>query len=258
MRTFYYSHTTDDVVQSYQQDYSLSQNYTIFPQNLLGKLWNPCARILASAFGWIYTRLFLRVQVVGKEKLKPFKKIGYFVYGNHTQPLGDVFSPLTIYPIHNFYAIAGQANWGIPVIGKLLVRYGGLPVGKNLKQASQLIKAVTTVIQDKHGVVLIYPEAHVWPYYTKIRPFAETSFNFPVKLGAPCFTQTTTYQKTAWLKRPKITIYIDGPFYPKSNLPAKAAQTALYNEICNSLKTNAKLSNYKYCNYQKLQNQSEI
>ena len=44
--------------------------------------------------------------------------------------------------LENYYAIANQANWGIPVIGKILLPYGGLPVGKTIKQAINLLKAV--------------------------------------------------------------------------------------------------------------------
>ena len=36
-----------------------------------------------------YGRVIFRQRIVGKEKLKPFKGSGYFLYGNHTQPLGD-------------------------------------------------------------------------------------------------------------------------------------------------------------------------
>src|SRR5699024_12184657 len=109
------------------------------------------------------------------------------INGNHTSHMLDVFTLLTILPIKNFYAIANQANWGIPFIGKYLVRYGGLPVGKNMKQSLKLIKAIQTVIKDKKGEILIYPEAHVWPYYTKIRQFDATSMQCPVKLKATSF-----------------------------------------------------------------------
>lgn len=249
MKKYYYNETTDDLIHSAQQDLNLADDYQIFPTKNSQKIWNKIVRILAAGFGWIYSRLFLHIHVVGKNKLKQVKYSGYFVYGNHTQPMGDVFTPLTIYPIQKFYAIAGQANWGIPFIGKYLVRYGGLPVGSDFKQAIKLVKAVKTVI-DKHGLVLIYPEAHVWPYYTKIRPFDQTSFHFPVMLDAPSFTQTTTYAKRRFFKKPKITVYIDGPFFPDKDLPRKKRQEKLYNEIRTQLSARVKLNNYIYVKYE--------
>lgn len=250
MRTYYYKKLTDDLVDSKQQNFQLDDDYQILPISLGAKIWNPIARTLAAAFGWIYSRLLLHVRVKGKEKLRHVKS-GYFVYGNHTQPMGDVFTPLTIFSPYRFYAIAGQANWGIPFIGKYLVRYGGLPVGKDLNQSIKLIKAIKTVIRQQHGIVMIYPEAHVWPYYTKIRTFDETSMHFPVTLNAPSFTATTTYTKSRFFKKPRITVYIDGPFYPDKTLNKKEAQKKLHQLIFAQLTNRAKLSNYSYIKYQK-------
>lgn len=250
MRTYYYKHLTDDLVDSKQQDFQLPDDYQILPTSFGAKIWNPVMRTLAASFGWIYSRLFLHVRIVGKEKLRKVNG-GYFVYGNHTQPMGDVFTPLIIFSPYRFYAIAGQANWGIPFIGKFLVRYGGLPVGKNIHQSLNLIKAIKTIIQQK-GVVMIYPEAHVWPYYTQIRFFDETSMHFPISSNAPSFTMTSTYIKNKFFRRPKIIVYIDGPFYPDLTLSKKAAQRKLYQQIFAQLTNRAKLSDYNYIKYQKI------
>lgn len=251
MRTYKYLKLTDDIVESADQSFSLSDNYQIFPTTKIGKIWNVVARHLASAFGWFYSRIILHVRVIGKEKLQAVNG-GYFVYANHTQPIGDAFIPLTIYPVMKFYAIAGQANWGIPFIGKYLLPYGGLPVGNDIKQAAKLLQAIKTVIRDKKGVVVIYPESHVWPYYTKIRPFPTTSMHFPIQLNAPSFTATSTYQHSKFFKRPKMTIYIDGPFYSDQGLSKKEAQAQLHDEIWKSLSNRAKLSNYSYYNYEEI------
>lgn len=247
-RVYYYHKTTDDVVDSHNQNFSLPDDYVILPTSRAAKIWSAIARRLAAGFGWIGFRLFDHVQVIGKEKLKQVDG-GYFIYGNHTRPMGDVFTSLTIFPVKNFYAIAGQANWGIPFIGKYLVRYGGLPVGKDIKQSIKLIKAIQTVINDKKGEVLIYPEAHVWPYYTKIRYFDSTSMHFPVKLGAPSFVMTKTYHKKRIGRRPRCVIYIDGPFYPDQTLTRKEAQNNLHDQIWQAMNKRAKLSNYEYYQY---------
>lgn len=247
-RIYYYSQTTDDVVDSHDQDFILPDDYVILPTSLGAKIWSAIARPLAAAFGWIGFRLFDQVKVVGKEKLQNVDG-GYFIYGNHTRPMGDVFTSLTIFPIKNFYAIANQANWGIPFIGKYLVRYGGLPVGKNMKQSIKLIKAIQTIIKNKKGEILIFPEAHVWPYYTKIRPFDSTSMHFPVKLNAPSFTMTKTYHKRHFFRHPRCIIYIDGPFYPDQSLERKEAQNKLHDEIMQSLTKRAQNSDYEYYQY---------
>lgn len=248
---YFYHHLTDDLVVSQSQDYHLPNSYNIFPHSLGGKVWAKIIRSLGHLISIIYIKLVLRVKIVGKDKLQAAANQGYFIYGNHTQAFGDVVLPLNIIPTKNYYAIGAQSNWGIPVLGKLVLPYFGLPVGQNLQQSGKLIKAVATVIKAKK-VVVIYPEAHVWPYYTKIRPFPATSMHFPVTLDVASFTMTTTYTKPKWGKRPRIIVYLDGPFYPDSHIGKKRAQEKLHQEIYQTMQKRALKSNYEYCTYQKI------
>lgn len=88
-----------------------------------------------------------------------------------------------------------------------------------ISKTKEFYRAVKTRIEEKNAVI-IYPEGHLWPYYTGIRPFENTSFRFPVELNVPSFCMTTTYTGKQG-KKPKITIYIDGPFYPDMTLDRK-------------------------------------
>ncbi|MDE6546989.1 MAG: 1-acyl-sn-glycerol-3-phosphate acyltransferase, partial [Lactobacillus sp.] len=112
-----------------------------------------------------------------------------------------------------------------------------------------LLKGVRT-LTSKNAHIVIYPEAHVWPYYTEIRPFPETSFNFPVQANKASFVMSTTYQKRKFSKRPKITVYIDGPFFPDPSLPKKQQQKKLHDQVFQQLKDRSKLSDYSYYQYQ--------
>lgn len=245
-KTYYYHELTDDLVESEDQSFSLGDDYQILNQNFANKI----IRTLATGFAYLLSYGKMHIKVVGKEKLIPYKNKGYFVFANHTQPVNDAFMPLTLLGSQDYYAIASQSNWGIPFIGKFLLPYGGLPVGKNLKQNVNLLKAIKTLInQNKH--IVVYPEAHVWPYYTKIRPFPITSMNFPVTFHAPSFTMTTTYQKRKHSKNPKIVVYIDGPFFPDKKLPKKQQQIQLHDKIYQQLKQRAAFSNCSRYHYQK-------
>ena len=55
------------------------------------------------------------------------------------------------------------------------------------------INAIETHLNRKHPIT-IYPEAHIWPYYTKIRPFRDVSFRYPIQYKKPTFCMTNTYQ----------------------------------------------------------------
>ena len=106
-------------------------------------------------------------------------------------------------------------------------------------------------ILSKDNPILIYPEAHLWPYYTKIRPFDNKSFRYPVNLNKPVFTFTTTYHKRKHSKKPKIVIYVDGPFYPDRSLDKKSAMQKLRDEVYQKMCERAKLSDYEFVKYVK-------
>ena len=250
-RKFFYHHLTDDLVVSLNQDYHLPNSYAVFPKSLSGKIWSKFVRPLGHLISIVYINLILRVRIIGKENLRAINDQGFFIYGNHTQTFGDVVLPLSIIPAKSYYAIAAQSNWGIPILGKLVLPYFGLPVGQNIEQSAKLIKAITAVIKAKK-VVVIYPESHVWPYYTKIRPFPVDSMHFPVALGSASFTMTTTYSKPKWGKKPQITVYIDGPFYPDKRLTKKQAQEKLHKQVYQTMQKRALTSDFEYYMYQKI------
>ena len=91
-----------------------------------------------------------------------------------------------------------------------------------------------TTIEDKiregHPVV-IYPEAHIWPWYTKIRPFPDTSFAYPVQLNAPVFCFVNTYRKRRFGKNPRMVTYIDGPFFADTSLSTREQKKKLRDTV---------------------------
>ena len=72
----------------------------------------------------------------------------------------------------------------------------------------------------KKNIVTIYPEAHIWPYYTDIRNFKDASFRYPVKYDKPVFCFTNTYQKRRG-KHIRMVTYVEGPFFPDNTLSIK-------------------------------------
>ncbi len=81
-------------------------------------------------------------------------------------------------------------------------------------------------IKNKHSIT-IYPEAHIWPYYTKIRPFKEVSFKYPIQLNAPVYCITNTYQNYGKHNKIQLVTYVDGPFYPNERTTIKRTTTRI-------------------------------
>lgn len=247
-RVRYYKDFTDDFAVSKNQSFTLDETYQHIKTDFLSKLASLVVYSLALIFSSIYLKFFLRVRFSGKKKFKSVKG-GFFIYGNHTQSVGDVFIPaLAAFP-RRIYTVVSTANYGIPVIGKILRPLGALPIIPTLKGMKNLEVAIKTRAETNHPIV-IYPEAHVWDYYTGVRPFPDTSFKFPVRLNMPAFSMTATYKKSKLFKRPSINVIIDGPFYPEGET-AKIKARDLHDKVYCSMLNSAKKSNCNYVEYKK-------
>lgn len=251
-KTYYYHSFDEDIIKNAGQDYKLPPNYQWINH---GKLHNVIFRILYAVvklIAYIYCRFFIHLQFVGRGTLEEYKGKGCFVYANHTQTFGDVIIPSIAAHKHRVAIIVSPANLGIPVIGKLLPGLGALPIPDNKERMNDFIDALKTLIQ-KGYCIIIYPEAHVWPYYTDIRPFTTSSFHYPVELKAPAFCMTMTYQKHG-NGRPRSTCYIDKcTISDTESLSKRKHICALHNAVYSTMKARSSKSNYQYCEYIKIE-----
>lgn len=247
-KKIYYKSYEDDVVKSHNQDYKLKDNYKWIHNSTIYKICSTIMYAIAYIISYFYCKIFLHVKIKNRKILKKYKKLGYFLYGNHTQPIGDVFIPAHICKNKRIYAIVSQANLGVVGIGPMLPMLGAIPISNSIKDTRKVWNAVITRIKQKKCVV-IYPEAHVWPYYTKIRPYSTTSFKFPVYCNSPSFVMTTTYYKRKFGKKPGIIVHVDGPFIPDLSMSKKDREEKLCKEIYECMKKRSENSTYEYIEY---------
>lgn len=242
----YYSTYTDDFEESANQNYKLPEDYKWVRKDIFSKFLSGLIYGLAVIFGGAYCKSFLHMKVKGRKNLKGMKG-DFFIYGNHTQPVGDVFIPALCALPKRIFTVVSTANYGIPVIGKILPYLGALPIVDSLHGFKELNKAIEMRVEMNHPIV-IYPEAHVWEYYTGIRPFADASFKFPVKMNKPAFAMTVTYRESKVFKRPIMEVYLDGPFYAEGET-VKDKTTDLHCKIYEAMMKQSKNSNYNYIEY---------
>ncbi len=250
-RTRYYSSFSDDFEESANQNFKLPDDYKFLKTSLLSRILSEIIYGTFVVFGEIYCKFFLHMKIRGRKNLKGIKS-GFFIYGNHTQPVGDVFIPALCVLPKRIYTVVSPANYGIPVIGKILPYLGALPITDSFSGIKKLNDAIGKRLEQKHPVV-IYPEAHVWEYYTGIRPFPETSFRFPVKFNKPAFAMTVTYRKSKVFKKPVMEVFLDGPFYPEGENIKDKTQN-LHSRVISAMKDRSKNSNYCYITYEKIEN----
>ncbi|MCC8067773.1 MAG: hypothetical protein LIO94_11855, partial [Clostridiales bacterium] len=249
-RTYCYENYSDDFVKSTRQDETLPDDYRWIHKNIVYRLISAGLYCVALIFALFYCRLVLHIRVKNRKVLKKARKTGCFLYGNHTQPMGDVFGPaLYCFPMR-MSAIASPSNMGIPVIGKILPMLGGLFIPDSMGQMKKFMEAVRYHVEKKRCIV-IYPEAHVWPWCTFIRPYQATAFRFPVLYDVPAFCMTTTYQQRKHGRKPKIVVYIDGPFFAEPGKNKREQQMKLHDRIYACMESSSQESTCDYFRYQK-------
>ena len=210
-------------------------------------------KVFATPLAALYLKLKFSHRIVGKEKIKPYKKESFFMFANHTQDMADAYIPSMVSFPKDAYIIAHPNNVSMPVLGRVTPYLGAIPLPDTFAAHKKFLREIEKKL-DKGCAVVIYPEAHIWPYYTKIRDFADTSFSFPVKHRRPVFAFTNTYQKKRFSKEPKIVTYIDGPFFPDESLSPREARKKLRDEVHAAMTERAKLSGVVKIEYIKKEN----
>ena len=257
-RVFYYESEEDDPIktdeQEKKQEVRLPEGYQFIPKNTFVRMYSAVLFRIFWVFGQWYERHYWQVKFYGREKLKQAKGKGYVIYANHTNPFHDVFGP-AVAADRRIFTIISPVNLKIPGIGKVLPYIGGLPLGKTLEEKKAFNEAVDKRLAQKKCLV-IYPEAHVWPYATKVRKFpaGDKSFKYAVRNNLPIFTMTTTYHKRKDKKHgglPRMDVYIDGPFCPDANKTGDENRAILAKQAYDSMVKYSKKNTYEYFEYKK-------
>lgn len=205
-------------------------------------------RIVATPLAFLYLKLYFGHKIINRKKLKAARSSGWFIYGNHTHFMADALIPTMLSTPKDMYVIVHPNNVSMPYLGRITPSLGALPLPDEATAAKNFVKAVETRIRQRHAIT-IYPEAHIWPYYTKIRPFKDTSFRYPIKCEVPVFCFTNTYQKRRFFKVPRIVTYVDGPFYPDKTLSGKEQRENLRNRVYEAMVMRSENNNVEKIKY---------
>ncbi len=257
-RTFYYKdELNDDFAGTNIKQKPLSTNYKYF-RNPIRRGWAFLFYYcIAIPIVFVAQKIIFRERIIGKKKLKKERKNGYFLYANHIRAMGDAFTPTLItFPKKLNIVVSPDAvsNW---FLKRLVEDLGGMPTPNSMAGLKNYYGAIKRHIDEKHAIV-IYPEAHVWPFYKDIRPFKDTSFRFPAELKKPIYTATTTMKKKRFGNGVTTKVYIDGPFYADENLTVKENQKRLRDIAYEVMVERSKLSTHSPHNYIKIEEGQEI
>lgn len=231
-RYFYYcDELNDDFANNGIETRALPDDYEYYPSSLAYRLVHPIANIIMLIFLMGVNALTDGYRVRNARVLKNRKdrRKGYFVFANHTTWVGDaVIHPTMAFP-KQVYTVVHPDAISIKGASTAIRMLGAMPKPASRRNFVRFLEAAERMYNEGNPVV-IYPEAHIWPKYNKIRPFPDVSFGIPARLGAPCFVKTTVYRLDK-KGHSYSEVYYDGPLYPDSTLGPKEAKKKLRDEV---------------------------
>ena len=202
---------------------------------------------IATPLVYVFQKLVWHERLVGRRRIRPYLKQGVYLYGNHTRAAGDAYTPsLVAFPRRPFLVVNPDAV-AIPGVRQLVRALGGIPVPSDIRDLARFHRELVDI--SKGNCVVIYPEAHIWPCYTGIRPFRDASFRYPAETGQPVFAFTVTYRRRRFLPLPRTVVYIDGPFLPDPSLTIRENQRKLRDEVYNAMCRRSQQSNFRFHEY---------
>ena len=204
-------------------------------------------RMVACPLGFLYMKFKFKHKIYNKKILKPYRKDAYFMYANHTQDIADALIPTMVNGLKDTYVIVHPNNVSMPYLGRVTPSMGAIPLPDNIKASKNFIKCIEYRISKKK-VIMIYPEAHIWPYCTFIRPFTDISFRYPVEYDKPVFSYVNVYRKRK-NNKVRIETYLDGPFFPDKSLSNKEARMKLRNEVFDAMQKRSLLNDIEVVRY---------
>ena len=184
--------------------------------------------VIAFPIVWLVARLYLGLRFENKKVLRQLRGKGFFLYGNHTQILDAFLPAIAAFP-RRAYIVAGPDVVSIPGIKHLVMMLGALPIPTEMSAMRGFLDAISLRYRQ-NACVAMFPEAHIWPYYTGIRPFPDTSFRYPVKEVAMVVTYRKRKGLFRFLKRPGIKVSFSEIMMPDNSLTPRKAQAELRNQ----------------------------
>ena len=169
------------------------------------------------------------VRYKNKKNLRVLHGKGAFIYANHIG-LSDVYKFQSLVFWKKVNIIGYSDTTAIPIASLVVKAFGYLPIGMDATNLRGLRDGCEFLVKKRKEYVLIYPEAHIWPFYTKIRPFKNVSFVYPAESMSPVVPAVTVFRKVWYSKKPKQTIIFGRVIFPQEGLTVNENRDYLRDE----------------------------
>lgn len=172
------------------------------------------------------------VRFRGRRNLRNLKNTGAVAICNHVLPLDCMIFAQAVFPKKLYFQVM-EDNMKLPVISPLMKACGCMPIPKKQSAKRVYVEETDKMLTEEKKCVGIYPEAALWPYYTKIRKFKPGAFHFAVKDDVPIIPVVINFraprglQKLFNMKVRLVTVHIGKPIYANKELPFNESVTEL-------------------------------
>jgi hypothetical protein len=207
-------------------------------------------RVIMTPAAYLYLKIKFHTKFVNRKVLRQAEGESIFLFGNHTQIPGDGYIPSTLVFPKDCSVIVNADNVSLPGTLTFMKMVGALPLPNRVSGMRNYMNYLAE-LSKSNVCITVYPEAHIWPYYTGIRPFPDDSFRYPVMYGLKTYCFTTTYQRRGRSDKANMTVFIDGPFSVNPELPKKEGIRDLRNRVYETMCERSRNSTYEYVVYKK-------
>lgn len=250
---FYEDPLADDFAGTHIDTVEIGADFPFLPQGILyNALGTLLYYVIAIPLVFLMARFTLGLRTKNRRALGQVRGQAFYLYGNHTQALDAVLPALAAWP-QRAYVIAHRDAVSIRGLRTIVQMLGAIPVPSEIGGMRSFSQALEE--RAKEGACIgIFPEAHIWPWYTGVRPFASGSFRYPARSLRPVVAMAATYRKRrglfAWRKKPAMTLWFSEPIYPDPALSPRQRQENLRNQVYDFMKeVTSRPGNVSYIQY---------
>ena len=223
-------------------NFEIKDDYKYIIDNKILNCFSDLLFIIITPILWILNKVMFGFEVEGVENLRKVSG-GKITISNHVHPMDCTMNGLINFPERTYFPTLAT-NFKIPFIRHLIRILYAIPIPKKQAQKEKFFEQINKALLDGKTIHM-YPEAALWPYYEKIRPFKKGAFKMAVEANCPIVPILYKFEEPdgifALYKRKKcIHAKVLEPVYPNLNLDKNEMAEDLqrrvieeYNQYCN-------------------------
>lgn len=180
-------------------NFDIDENYEYVPKNIIFQFFSDILYyLIAFPILYVITKLVYDLKIEGRENLDNLET-GAISISNHVLILDCAMVGLALRDKRVYYTTQ-EDSFRIPFVRKLIRLLRAIPIPTETKNKPHFIDALHDLLSNGN-VVQFYPEAALWPYYTKIRNFKTGAFRLAIKNDVPIIPMVFTFREPAGFRK---------------------------------------------------------